>query len=96
MSLTKNITTAAAAVALAGVIGIAYSQTTNDPAQSPSSDTSQMTSPAATTPSPSDNTGSPAAAPSSDSTTTPDSATTGTDSGAGAMPAERAPKADRG
>ena len=51
MSLTKNITTAAAAVALAGVIGIAYSQTTNDPAQSPSSDTSQMTAPAATTPS---------------------------------------------
>ena len=86
MSAIKNLTTAAAAVALAGVIGFAYAQSTNDPAQ-PSTDTTQMQTPA--TPAPADSSTTPATPPTSDAATP-----TTTDNSV--APEERAPKADRG
>jgi len=93
MSATKNLTTAAAAIALAGAIGFTYAQSTNDPAQPASTDSTQMQTPAADTtttpPAASDSSTTPATPPTSDAATP-----TTTDNSV--APEERAPKADRG
>jgi hypothetical protein len=72
MQLTKTLTSALAAAGLVGAIGLAYAQTSTDPAQTPPPSTTQTPppEPATTTTPPSTMTAPPASTPASPSTDT--------------------------
>ena len=89
MSLSKSLTSAVAALTVAGAVGLAYAQSTPDTTQ-PSAPTSANTSQPVnnTTPAPADSSTSTYSAPSSTTTTTDTTTSSG-------MSTDLEPKADR-
>ena len=93
MSLSKSLTSAVAAVTVAGAVGLAYAQSTPDTATQPAPATADTSQPASNT-APSSDT---SAAPSTDtSSSMPSSATTTTTTTTSSgLDTELQPKADR-